>query len=118
MHEDLIAARAREYERAYEELLALADRLDVLRHLQEGVEPRAGAALHAVRFAASILRATDPDTPVPGFRQDTGRLLALAANWREAVFEIGEFALPDTEPAEPPAVAPPLRLVTDPSTPS
>ncbi|MDD9381268.1 hypothetical protein M8Z33_32385 [Streptomyces sp. ZAF1911] len=37
--------RAREYERTYEELLALADRLEVLRHLPDGVEPRAGAAL-------------------------------------------------------------------------
>lgn len=112
MHEDLIDARAREYERTYAELLAITDRLEVLRHLKEGVEPRAGAALHAVRFAASILRATDAETPVPGFRHDTGRLLELAANWREAAFEIGEFAreAPDT------AKVSPLRLVSDPTT--
>ncbi|MFF8712882.1 hypothetical protein ACF07T_15830 [Streptomyces sp. NPDC015184] len=48
--------------------------------------------MRAVRFAATILRPAAPDAPPPGFRQDGERLLQLAAGWREAALELGEFA--------------------------
>ncbi|MEW2123313.1 hypothetical protein ACIOEZ_19555 [Streptomyces sp. NPDC087866] len=85
--------RAQESVRAYGELLALTERLEALRQLgEDGVEAHTTAALHAVRFAATILWRTVPDVPPPAFRQDDERLLELAAHWREAALGIGEFA--------------------------
>ncbi|MFF8271391.1 hypothetical protein ACF059_28960 [Streptomyces sp. NPDC016562] len=51
---------------------------------------------------------TIPNTPPLGFRQDSERLLQLAADWREAALELGEFAPP----------RPTLRLVSDTPAPS
>ncbi|WP_251022462.1 hypothetical protein [Streptomyces sp. ISL-10] len=73
-----------------------------------GVDPHATAAMHAVRFAATILWPTVPNTPPPTFRHDSERLLQLAANWREAALELGEFTPPH----------PTLRLVSEPPPPS
>ncbi|WP_328901088.1 hypothetical protein OHR86_15135 [Streptomyces sp. NBC_00441] len=85
--------RAQESVRAYGELLALAERLEALRQLgEDGVEAHTTAALHAVRFAATILWRTVPDVPEPDYRQDEERLLELAAHWREAALGLGEFA--------------------------
>jgi hypothetical protein len=107
--DDPATARTQAYEEVFRELTALAERLDTLKHLESGgVDPRATAAMHALRFAATLLWPTVPHVPPPGYRFDSGYLLELAANWREAVLEIGEFA-----PARPA-----LRLVTDPATPS
>ncbi|MFB8084857.1 hypothetical protein EAO73_14065 [Streptomyces sp. col6] len=87
--------RAQESVRTYGELLALAERLEALRQLgEDGVEAHTTAALHAVRFAATILWRTVPDVPPPAFRQDDERLLELAAHWREAALGLGEFAPP------------------------
>ncbi|MFF8913747.1 hypothetical protein ACF08M_10570 [Streptomyces sp. NPDC015032] len=81
----------------------------MLRHLEAGgVDAHATAAMHAVRFAPTILWPAIPNTPPPGCRRDSERLLQLAANWREAALELGEFAPP------PPA----LRLVSDTTSPS
>ncbi|MEV6576280.1 recombinase family protein [Streptomyces sp. NPDC051577] len=86
-----------------------ANRLDILRRLEGGsVDPHATAAMHAVRFATTILWPTVPNTPPPGFRHDSERLLQLAANWCGAALELGEFAAP----------RPTLRLVRDTPTPS
>ncbi|WP_406286128.1 hypothetical protein [Streptomyces sp. NBC_00209] len=85
--------RAQESVRTYGELLALAERLEALRQLgEDGVEAHTTAALHAVRFAATILWRTVPDVPEPDYRQDEERLLELAAHWREAALGLGEFA--------------------------
>ncbi|MFI9240843.1 hypothetical protein [Streptomyces sp. NPDC053079] len=101
---DLQAVRAQEYAKVYDELLGAAARLDMVRRLEGGnVDAHATAAMHAVRFAATILWPTVPNTPPPGYRHDSERLLKLAANWREAALELGEFA------PERPA----LRLVSD-----
>ncbi|MFJ3182417.1 hypothetical protein ACIPJN_29075 [Streptomyces sp. NPDC086796] len=90
------------YKTLYEELLSIEDRLDRTRHLEGGaIEPHATAAMHAVRFAAAILRPAVPQAPPHGFPDSTERLLQLAANWREAALELGEFAPP----------APTLRLL-------
>ncbi|HEX5569555.1 MAG TPA: hypothetical protein VFY14_21990 [Streptomyces sp.] len=103
--DDLATVRAQEYGKVYAELLGAAARLDVLRHLEGGgVDPHATAAMHAVRFAATILCPNALNAPPPGFRHDSERMLQLAANWREAALELGEFAPP------PPA----LRLVGSP----
>ncbi|WP_236573364.1 hypothetical protein [Streptomyces sp. GS7] len=48
--------------------------------------------MHMVRFAAVILWPTVPNTPPPDFRDDTERMLQLAANWREVALEPGDFA--------------------------
>ncbi|MEU1216369.1 hypothetical protein ABZ424_28985 [Streptomyces sp. NPDC005790] len=102
---DLAAVRAQEYEKVFNELLDVAARLDMLRRLEGGgVDPHATAAMHAIRFAATILWPAVPDVPPPGFRHDSEWLLQLAANWREAALELGEFT-----PARPT-----LRLVSDP----
>nr|WP_237526305.1 hypothetical protein [Streptomyces sp. SID4913] len=58
----------------------------------DGVEAHTTAALHAVRFAATILWRTVPDVPPPAYQQDDERLLELAAHWREAALGLGEFA--------------------------
>ncbi|WLQ34847.1 hypothetical protein P8A18_16005 [Streptomyces castrisilvae] len=85
--------RAQESVRAYGELLAVAERLEALRQLgDDGVEAHTTAALHAVRFAATILWRTVPDVPLPAYQQDDERLLELAAHWREAALGLGEFA--------------------------
>ncbi|MFF7386006.1 hypothetical protein [Streptomyces griseoluteus] len=89
MNSDLSTALAREYTRIYDDLLAAADRLEVLRRMpdeEEGVNANATAALHAVRFAVMSLHPAVPTTPPPGFRQSDARLLELAAHWREAAF--------------------------------
>ncbi|MFJ4013963.1 hypothetical protein [Streptomyces sp. NPDC090026] len=107
--DDLAAVRAQEYEKVFSELIATAERLDRLRRLEGGgVDPHATAAMYALRFAATILWPTIPSAPPPGFRHDSERLLQLAAHWREAALELGEFA--PTRPA--------LRLVTDMTPPS
>jgi hypothetical protein len=91
--DDLHAVRAQEYAKVYEELLGAAARLDMLRRLEGGsINPHATAAMHGLRFAATILWPAVPNTPPPGYRQDSERLLQLAANWREAALELGEFA--------------------------
>ncbi|MEV6781164.1 hypothetical protein [Streptomyces sp. NPDC051098] len=101
---DLATERALELEKTYNELLDVAARLDRLRRMEGGtVEAHATAATHAVRFAATILSPTIPGTAQPGFADDTERLLQLAASWREAALELGEFAPP----------RPGLTLVTD-----
>ncbi|OLZ58984.1 hypothetical protein AV521_46090 [Streptomyces sp. IMTB 2501] len=102
--DNLQAVRAQEYAKVYEDLLSAAAQLDTLCRLEAGgaVDAHATAAIHAVRFAATILWPTVPNTPPPGFRHDSERLLQLAANWREAALELGEFAQP----------RPALRLVT------
>ncbi|MFJ8982749.1 hypothetical protein [Streptomyces sp. NPDC102282] len=93
--DDLNAVRAQEYAKVYEELLAAAARLDMLRRLEGGsIDAHATAAMHGLRFAATILWPTVPNTPPPGYRQDSERLLQLAANWREAALELGEFVPP------------------------
>ncbi len=73
-----------------------------------GVDPHATAAVHAVRFAATILWPEVPNTSPPGFRHDSERLLQFAAHCREAAPDIGEFAPPP----------PVLRLVSDTAPPS
>jgi hypothetical protein len=106
--DDLATARTQEYEKVFRELVAIAERLDTLKHVETGgVDPHVTAAMHALRFAATILWPTIPHVPPPGYRFDSGYLLELAANSREAALEIGEFA-----PARPA-----LRLVTDTATP-
>ncbi|PVC81767.1 hypothetical protein [Streptomyces sp. CS014] len=37
-------------------------------------------------------RGSSAPTPPPGYRHDSERLRQLAANWREAALELGEFA--------------------------
>ncbi|MEU5422323.1 hypothetical protein [Streptomyces sp. NPDC020667] len=107
--DDLATVRAQEYAKVFDELLAAAARLDMLRCLEGGgVDPHATAAMHALRFAATILWPATPNTPPPGFPDDSERLLQLAANWREAALELGEFA----------PQRPALRLVTDTTPPS
>lgn len=107
--DDLATVRAQEYAKVYDELLGAAARLDMLRRLEGGgVDPHATAAMHALRFAATILWPAVPNTPPPGYRHDSERLLQLAANWREAALELGEFAPPP----------PVLRLVSDTGPPS
>lgn len=97
----------RAYEDTYNELLSTAARLDTLRQVETGgVDPHATAAMHAVRFAATILWPTVPSAPQPGFPDGSTRLLQLAANWREAALGLGEFAFPPQPPR------PALRLVT------
>ncbi|MFI6530626.1 hypothetical protein [Streptomyces uncialis] len=91
--DDLQAVRAQEYAKVYDELLDAATRLDMLRRLEGGsIDAHATAAMHGLRFAATILWPTVPNTPPPGYRHDSERLLQLAANWREAALELGEFA--------------------------
>ena len=96
-------AYKREYAMMYAELLDTAARLDTLRRLADGsVNPHVGAAMHAVRFGATIMWPTAPHMPPPGYRQDSEGILELIAHWREAALEIGEFA-----------PVPTLRLVSD-----
>ncbi|MEU2835167.1 hypothetical protein ABZ667_42285 [Streptomyces lavendulae] len=56
-----------------------------------GYSADATAAMHAVRFAATILWPTIPSAPQPDFPDGSARLLQLAANWREAALGLGEF---------------------------
>jgi hypothetical protein len=92
---DLATVRAQEYAKVYDELLRAAARLDMLRRQEGGaVDAHATSAMHAVRFAATILWPAVPHTPPPGFRHGSEYLLHLAANWREAALEVGEFAPP------------------------
>jgi hypothetical protein len=105
--DDLATVRAQESAKVYKDLLRAAAQLDTLRRLEAGgaVDAHATAAMHAARFAATILRPTVPNTPPPsppGFRHDSERLLQLAAIWRDAALELGEFAPP----------RPALRLVS------
>ncbi|MFE2278578.1 hypothetical protein ACFXAE_15285 [Streptomyces sp. NPDC059454] len=91
--DDLATVRAQEYAKTYDTLLEAAARLDMLRRLEGGsVDPHATAAMNAVRFAATILWPAVPGVPPPGYRHDSEYLLQLAANWREAALELGEFA--------------------------
>jgi hypothetical protein len=107
--DDLATVRAQECAKVYDELLGAAARLDMLRRLEGGgVDPHATAAMHALPFAATILWPAVPNTPPPGYRHDSERLLQLAANWREAALELGEFA----------PLPPVLRLVSDTAPPS
>jgi hypothetical protein len=85
----------------------------MLRRLEGGgVDAHATAALHAVRFAATILWPTVPNTPPPGFRYDSERLLQLAAHWREAALELGEFAPPRPPCGSYPPPNPPRNIRT------
>lgn len=102
--DDLATARAHEYEKTYAQLLDIAARLDAARHMEDnGVDSHATAAMHAIRFAATILWPVVPGSAPPGFPHDSEHLLELISRWREAALELGEFA-----PARPV-----LRLVTD-----
>lgn len=102
-------ARTQEYEKVFSDIVATAERLDTLKQLESGgVDPHLTSAMHALRFAATILWPTIPHVSPPGYRFGSEYLLELAGHWREAALEIGEFA-----PA-PPA----LRLVTDTAPPS
>ncbi|WNO74204.1 MULTISPECIES: hypothetical protein [unclassified Streptomyces] len=103
MDDAIEAARAHQRATVYEELVDIATRLQLIVRLKNGVDPHVGSALHAVRFAVTMLWPTLPESSPPGYRHDSEDLLALAAQWREAALEIGEFAV------EPPA----LRLVGD-----
>ncbi|AKZ59547.1 hypothetical protein SAM23877_6502 [Streptomyces ambofaciens ATCC 23877] len=102
---ELAAVRAQEYATVYDELIEAAARLDMLRRLEgNAVDAHATAAMHAVRFAATMLWPVAPEgTPQPGFRHDTAWQVQLIAKWREAALEIGPF-----EPERPV-----LRVVTD-----
>jgi hypothetical protein len=76
--DDLATVRAQEYAKVFNELLGAADRLNMLRRLEGGsVDAHATAAMHAVRFAATILWPNVPNTPPPGYRHDSEGLLAL-----------------------------------------
>ncbi|UUU31733.1 hypothetical protein JIX56_18480 [Streptomyces sp. CA-210063] len=90
------------YAQVYNTLLDTAASLEVLKRegAEEGVEPHAGAAMHAVRFAVAVLYPLLPCQAPPPVPDDPQRLLDLAAHWRDAAFDLGEFA---PEPA--------LRLV-------
>jgi hypothetical protein len=100
--DDLASVRTQEYTKVYDQLLAAATRLDMLRRLEDGaVDSHATAAMHALRFAATILWPAVPGTPPPGFRHDSGHLLRLAASWCDAALEHGESA----------SARPALRLV-------
>ncbi|AVV41169.1 hypothetical protein PYK79_30245 [Streptomyces sp. ID05-04B] len=81
------------YARVYRALLEAADHLETLKQegAETGVEPHAGAALAAVRLASAVLFPTVP-CQTPPWSQDTDRLLDLCVNWRDAAFEVGEFA--------------------------
>lgn len=83
------------YVDVYNNLLETASALEVLKRDgsgDSGVEPRAGAAMHAVRFAAALLFPAVPCQPPLPFPDDTQQLLDLAAHWREAALGLGEFA--------------------------
>ncbi|MER6159986.1 hypothetical protein ABT147_31280 [Streptomyces sp. NPDC001868] len=75
----------------------------------EGVEPHAGAAMWGVRFAAAVLYPLLPCQPKPPVDYDPQKLLDLAAHWRDAAFDLGEFALDFVEPDEPDEPAQPAR---------
>ncbi|MEU9469620.1 hypothetical protein AB0D78_23800 [Streptomyces avermitilis] len=77
----------------YNVLLETAADLEALKRegAERSVEPHAGAALMAVRLAAAVLFPTVP-CQAPPWSSDTDRLLDLVVNWRDAAFEIGEFA--------------------------
>ncbi|MFI5798822.1 hypothetical protein [Streptomyces sp. NPDC051677] len=81
------------YARVYRVLLEAADDLETLKRegAEVGLEPHAGAALAAVRLASAVLFPTVP-CQTPPWSQDTDRLLDLCGNWRDAAFEVGEFA--------------------------
>ncbi|MEU1281209.1 hypothetical protein [Streptomyces sp. NPDC005805] len=107
MTDDFEAARAHQRAKVYDELVDLVPRLQLLMRLKNGADPHVGSAMHAVRFAVTMLWPTTPDSPPPGYRHDSEYLLGLAGQWREAALGLGEFA------AEP-TPAPALRLVGDP----
>jgi hypothetical protein len=95
--DDVAAMRVQEYAQVYDQLLGAAARLDVLRRLEGGggeVDAHATAAMHAAAFDATILRSVIPDAPPTGLRHDSERLLHLAAAWREAALDPGEFIPP------------------------
>ncbi|MGC9478815.1 hypothetical protein ACP4I1_32330 [Streptomyces sp. WG4] len=91
--DDLATVRAQEYEKTYNELIEVAARLDMLRRLEgNAVDAHATAAMHAVRFAATILWPVAPEgTPPPGFPHDTAWQVQLIANWKDAALGIGDF---------------------------
>ncbi|GJF33647.1 hypothetical protein KNE206_63470 [Kitasatospora sp. NE20-6] len=97
------------YVPTYDMLLELEKHLDALRQAGpgNGVDPRGSAAMHAIRFAAAILRPVVPGTAAPPFTEDTARLLWLIANWRDAALDLGEFA--PTAPTGP--AGPTLRVI-------
>ncbi|MFD7863013.1 hypothetical protein [Streptomyces sp. NPDC059783] len=106
---DLATARTHEYERVLSDIIANAERLDILRRLETGgVDPHASSALYALRYAATILWPIVPSAPPPGYRHDNEHLLWLIGNWRDAALGLGEFA-PDH---------PDLQIVTDTTPPS
>ncbi|WP_246574266.1 hypothetical protein [Streptomyces genisteinicus] len=109
MNADIEAARVRQRARAYEELTDIASRLQLLLRLEDRADAHVGSALHAVRFAVTMLWPRTPESPPPDCRHDSEYLHYLAGHWREAALEIGEFAV------ERPAA---LRLVGDPKPPA
>ncbi|MBF9071658.1 hypothetical protein [Streptacidiphilus fuscans] len=99
---------------ALDTILTVADRLDVVRRTEGNrVDSHITSALHAIRFAAAILQPTVPGAPPLGFQfaDDSEHLLSLAARWREAALELGEFAPEPPEQPERPERSSPLRLV-------
>jgi hypothetical protein len=95
------------YEHAYLMLRRTSSLLETLKKEGtggHGVEPHAGAAMWAVRLAEAVLfpMVRGGEVPPP-YTGDTDWLLNLAACWRDAAFDLGEYALPP----------PVLRVVKD-----
>ncbi|MFF7264967.1 hypothetical protein ACFZCL_32455 [Streptomyces sp. NPDC008159] len=83
------------YVEVYSTLRQAAAALEELKRTGAGegfAEPYAGAAMHAVRFAVAVLHPVLPCQPGPPADHEPQRQLDLAAHWRDAAFEIGEFA--------------------------
>lgn len=84
------------YVDVYHTLRETAAALETLKRTGAGegyAEPHAGAAMHAVRFAVAVLYPLLPCQPGPLVPDDDPqRQLDLAAHWRDAAYEIGEFA--------------------------
>ncbi|WP_149828574.1 hypothetical protein [Streptomyces tailanensis] len=83
------------YVQVYNTLRGTAAALETLKLTGAGegyAKPHAGAAMHAVRFAVAVLYPLLPCQPGPPVSDDPQRQLDLAAHWRDAAYEIGEFA--------------------------
>lgn len=85
------------YAQVYNTLRDASATLEYLKQegVEEGVEPHAGAAMWGVRFALAVLYPLLPCQPGPPVDYDPQKLLDLAAHWRDAAFDLGEFALPE-----------------------
>ncbi|WP_405895199.1 hypothetical protein OG272_28975 [Streptomyces sp. NBC_00104] len=82
------------YAQVYNTLRDASATLEYLKKegVEEGVEPHAGAAMWGVRFAITVLYPLLPCQPAPPVDYDPQKLLDLAAHWRDAAFDLGEFA--------------------------